>query len=89
MHQDGIGAETFHLLKMERLQEMEGFSRDSIQDPQILFKSAVVGQMSQLGVEWKFGQMGCYIKCRPRHLYMVQNFEVCPKVTLDNFKTAH
>ncbi|GBM42452.1 hypothetical protein AVEN_139887-1 [Araneus ventricosus] len=34
-----------------------------------------------IGVAWKFGE-GCELRCRPRHLTVVQNYEVREKIAL-------
>ncbi|GBM41672.1 hypothetical protein AVEN_46944-1 [Araneus ventricosus] len=44
-------------------------------------KSYIVAKRPPVGVAWKF-EGGCQLNCRPRHLTMVQNYEVSPKIAL-------
>ncbi|GBN08687.1 hypothetical protein AVEN_203079-1, partial [Araneus ventricosus] len=37
-------------------------------------KSYAVAKRPPVGVAWKFGE-GCQLRCRPRHLTVVQNYE--------------
>ncbi|GBL80318.1 hypothetical protein AVEN_90487-1 [Araneus ventricosus] len=50
-------------------------------------KSYVVVKRPQVGVTWKFGE-GCQLRCRPRHLTAVQNYEVRPKIALVLFENG-
>ncbi|GBL96912.1 hypothetical protein AVEN_182501-1 [Araneus ventricosus] len=45
-------------------------------------KSYLVAKRPPVGVVWKFGEEGCQLRCRPRHLTAVRNYEVCPKIAL-------
>ncbi|GBM65278.1 hypothetical protein AVEN_193812-1 [Araneus ventricosus] len=39
-------------------------------------KSYIVAKRPPVGVARKFGEGGCQLRCRPRHLIEVQNYEV-------------